>query len=217
MLLDNRLFTRFAQLAQLLRAGAALLAIGLCVQQYLMAQEALQGRFPAPCTSAAQDRQSELAMLLQLGATILAFLTLAAWMYRAYQNAHRLPGARPSHGPSMAVWGWLIPIANFWYPCRIMNEIGLYTGRYAQPAEPPLSATGWANLVGVWWVLHIGSYIMSYVANTLTSAAADNLEQLLVYDRMLLFSHLLSFGNAVATLVLLRLIAPYEQRLLVPQ
>ncbi len=88
MLLDNRLFIRLAQLSQTVRAVAALIALVVCAEQYLMTQEALLGRFPAPGAGVASDQRIEIATLLQLGATILGFLTLAAWMYRAYQNAH---------------------------------------------------------------------------------------------------------------------------------
>ena len=97
-----------------------------------------------------------------------------------------------------------------------MDEIGHYMGHYSQPTEQALSSR-WSNIVGGWWVLHISTFITSRVGSFMNSAAADNLENLLVFDRLLIFGHVLSFGSAIITIVLLRMIAPFEQRLSMAQ
>ena len=134
MLLNNRLYRNAAQLTQLLRAVCSLASLVATAHQYYLLHQATLGHWPAPGEGMASEQRGEVLTGLQLLAALLAFGALITWMYRAYHNVHALPQAHPTHSTPMAIWGWLIPIVNLWYPCRIMQEIGHYTGRYSRPA-----------------------------------------------------------------------------------
>lgn len=119
---------RFAQVAQYVRGALALVVLFSYGAQYQLLGRLQRGVAVTPALADANDWRVRVLGGLQLVVTLLAFVAFVQWFYRAYQNVHRLPRARPDYRPSMAAWCWFIPVINPWYPYKIMVEIGHYLG-----------------------------------------------------------------------------------------
>ncbi len=81
------------------------------------------GGFVAPEQAQASDWRVRVLTGIEFIIVVSAFIALVLWFYRAYQNAHRLPRAKPEYSESMAAWGWIIPVINLWYPYKIMLAV----------------------------------------------------------------------------------------------
>ncbi|RSK33053.1 DUF4328 domain-containing protein [Hymenobacter metallilatus] len=213
MLLTNRLYRNAAQLTQLVRALISSACLANIAHQYYLFHQASLGHWPAPGEGLASEQRADVLTGVQLLAALLAFGALLTWMYRAYRNVHALPGARPMHAASVAIWGWLIPIINLWYPCRIMQEIGHYTVRYAHPNDTRL-ASRWDYTVAAWWILNIVSFVVTRLALYMDRSLGNSLTDSMQYDRLLLCGYIISIGASLLTFALLRMLAPHEQALL---
>lgn len=213
-LLDNRQRMRFAQLAQGTRGAVALVVLASYGLQYQLLHRMQLGEIIGPEAADANDWRVRVLVGVQFVVALLAFIALVQWFHRAYQNAHRLPRARPEYRASMAVWGWLIPIINLWYPYKIMLELGHYLGGFTNPRNTIVSSR-WDFLVVGWWVLYIGVVIISRVnvSAVLNSSGADSLDGLLRTTRLLMATQALTIASAAVTVALLRTIAPHEQSL----
>ena len=78
----------------------------------------------------------------------VATVALLAWLYQAFRGLR----GRTRHSASMAVTGWLVPIANLWMPALVLRDAWRATvGRGA--------AVVWAWMV-VWWVA-VGVSVLS--------------------------------------------------------
>jgi hypothetical protein len=72
-----------------------------------------------------------------------AVVTFLVWFYRARVNADSSDWPQRL-SPAWAVFGWLVPIVNFWFPFQIMTGIW----RASLPAQ---ERTKTAILPGIWW------------------------------------------------------------------
>ncbi len=81
-----------------------------------------------------------------LAATAAAFLL---WSYRGVVNAEiRL--ARRRYARDWIFWGWVVPVANLWFPFRITNDL-LRASRPGWPAFPRVL------LPLAWWIIFLGA------------------------------------------------------------
>lgn len=206
---------RFAQLAQGFRGVVALVVLVSYGLQYQLLRRMQLGEVIGSEAANANDWRVRVLTGVQFVVALLAFIALVQWFYRAYQNAHRLPRAKPEYRSSMAVWGWLIPVINLWYPYNIMLELGHYLGGFTNPRNAIVSSR-WDFLVVGWWVLYIGVIIASRVNvfAALNAADAGQLDGLLRATRLLMATQALTIASAAVTVALLRTIAPHEQSLI---
>ncbi|WNM41094.1 DUF4328 domain-containing protein [Micromonospora halotolerans] len=96
-----------------------------------------------------------LLVLPYLIALLVAAVLVIVWTWRARKNIEAFPGAQPPLGAGWAIAGWLVPIANFVVPARVMASVARNsTWRRSTPL-----------LVGVWWaawlVFTVGDRIVS--------------------------------------------------------
>lgn len=89
-----------------------------------------------------------------VGLTV-AVVMFFVWFYRARVNAdgHGWPQRRP---PGWAVWAWLIPVGNFWFPFEIMTDIW----RAGLPAQERAKR---GVLPGVWWICILALLALPYI------------------------------------------------------
>ncbi|KAB1914816.1 DUF4328 domain-containing protein [Micromonospora sp. AMSO31t] len=96
-----------------------------------------------------------LLVLPYLVALLVAAVLVIVWTWRARKNIEAFPGAQPALGPGWAIAGWLVPIANFVVPARVVANV----------ARNSLWRRNTTVLVGVWWaawlVFTIGDRIVS--------------------------------------------------------
>jgi hypothetical protein len=94
------------------------------------------------------------------------------WFHRSHRNLVAL-GARDLKFSSFwAIGCWFVPVAAFWQPCRVTDEIWKASDAEAAPSSGSVSVTsgGPSNLVRAWWAAWLGS-LLTY--NIAAFAAAD--------------------------------------------
>ncbi|WP_326551498.1 DUF4328 domain-containing protein [Micromonospora sp. NBC_01813] len=101
------------------------------------------------------------ALVLLLTAGVL----MIVWTYRARVNLDAFPGAGASMGRGWAIAGWLVPIANFFVPYRVMANI----------VRDSLWQFGKPVLVQVWWAAFLSYQILSYLGGQLEDLAFTEL------------------------------------------
>ncbi|GGT46570.1 protein kinase [Nonomuraea spiralis] len=76
------------------------------------------------------------------------------WFFRVRVVAERLAPGRLRYRPSMAVFGWFIPIGNLWLPKQIADDIW-------HASSPPgrSGTTAPAGLLHTWWVLWLVTFL----------------------------------------------------------
>jgi hypothetical protein len=94
-------------------------------------------------------------VVMLLGAAVV-FLTLVG---RLNHNARILGAERLSQSPGFAVGCYFIPIANIWLPYQGMQEIW----KVAMHGPEKWKRGDGSTLVGVWWLLRIGSVVFDRV------------------------------------------------------
>ncbi|MGW3344703.1 protein kinase domain-containing protein [Nonomuraea rubra] len=98
------------------------------------------------------DDSNEESSLIMLVAQIVSGVGLVLcwllWFHRVRAVAERLAPGRLRYRPSMAVYGWFIPIANFWLPKQIADDVW-------HASSPPGrgGAMAPAGLLHTWWGL----------------------------------------------------------------
>jgi hypothetical protein len=100
--------------------------------------------------------------LIALLATIVAGIVMLVWVSRVRNNAERFggPGSqRLSRG--WAVWGWICPVVDLWFPYRTMSDI-----YRASATRKPAKAT----IIAVWWL----AFLVSTLINQIGTRIVEN-------------------------------------------
>jgi hypothetical protein len=212
VLLNNQRHMLLAQLGQWVRGALALVLLAANGMRYWLLSRIQHGKFVSSEIADANDQWVLVASVIQLVVALLAFIALVQWFYRAYQNAHRLPNARPAYSAGMAIWGWLIPIINLWLPYKIMLEVGHYLGGFTDPRNTVVSSK-WDYLVISWWAINILIAILARInlLPTMTPSISSSLEDLLQITRMQMSTQVVTILGVLTTLAILKTIAPHEQ------
>jgi len=99
---------------------------------------------------------SDLALATVVGAGMVisaasSGLLFSVWMFAAYHDVGAL-GVRRRWATGWAVGSWLVPLANLWWPKRIVDEMWFGSDRTVPPGSSvhPRATT---PLVSTWWVL----------------------------------------------------------------
>ncbi|MFB4266875.1 DUF4328 domain-containing protein [Nonomuraea sp. GTA35] len=110
------------------------------------------GRMRPEDTFSDVDNFHEELSLIMLVAQIVSGVGLVVcwllWFHRVRAVAERLAPGRLRYRPAMAVLGWFIPIANFWLPKQIADDVW-------HASSPPgrAGAMAPAGLLHTWWAL----------------------------------------------------------------
>lgn len=73
----------------------------------------------------------------------VAMVMFLVWFYRARVNAEGR-GWPQRRSPGLAIWGWFVPVANFYFPFQIMVDIW-------RAGLPEQARANLAILPGIWW------------------------------------------------------------------
>lgn len=92
-------------------------------------------------------------VFLSVGGGLLAQVFLLMWFHRVVRQLKAL-GRDIGESPAMAVWWWLIPLANWVKPYHLMKDVATRLGGAHFTAALPLSA---------WWGVNVLSRIMNQV------------------------------------------------------
>jgi hypothetical protein len=100
----------------------------------------------------AVDWYNLVTVVLTFGSLIAAAVLFIVWLLRARENSEFLCDARHYYSRSIGVFGWIVPVAGWWMPCRYVQNVAVAS----DPGVGPRGA--WIdsyknNTVTTWWVL----------------------------------------------------------------
>jgi hypothetical protein len=84
------------------------------------------------------------------------------WFRRAYYNLSKIK--ETEHNDDWAVWGWVIPILNFFRPYHIMRELVDYA-KSVVPKIPEKSTPTSFSFMPLWWGLWVIASILARVSS----------------------------------------------------
>ncbi len=87
---------------------------------------------------------------LQAVVYIVAVVAFLVWLFRVRANAEILsPGGHRRSRPWL-IFGWMVPIINFWFPKQIVDDIWYASSRAPSPSRGLFNAWWAAWLIGTW-------------------------------------------------------------------
>ncbi|MBP2330518.1 hypothetical protein JOF56_010903 [Kibdelosporangium banguiense] len=99
---------------------------------------------------------------------LVAGIAFLMWMWRAYNNAKFFGGAASQRlTQGWVVFGWMLPVVNFWFPYRMMSDIWR--------ASPPVRLTRTAPILGIWWAAYLGATVIGLVLRFYREPDIDDL------------------------------------------
>ncbi|MCW2914211.1 MAG: hypothetical protein JWN52_2279 [Actinomycetia bacterium] len=119
------------------------------------------------------DRITLILMILELCATLVVGIALIAWLFRVRANALAIRDDGQRWGRPWVVFGWIVPIANFWVPKQIVDDIWSTSA----PAQEGRQGVRKPLLVAVWWITWwLYSFASNFIART--TGSRDDLASL---------------------------------------
>jgi hypothetical protein len=95
---------------------------------------------------------------------IAALIVFLNWFRRAYANLHRIGVKNLEYEDTMAIWGFIIPIANLQRPLKIAREILTETVNSIKLFNPNYRQTANSYIIGAWWALFLISNVIGEIA-----------------------------------------------------
>ncbi|WP_258314704.1 DUF4328 domain-containing protein [Streptomyces sp. Act143] len=143
------------------------------------------------------DRLYSTAGIVQTVALLTTAVLFLCWFHRVRVNAEVFDPYGHGKKRGWAVWGWLVPVVNLWYPRRIALDIW--------NASSPWSAPRPHGLVNTWWTFWIVSLLSGRAAST-AYRKAESADEIRDAVGQLMFSDAVDVvAAALAVAVVLRL------------
>lgn len=132
---------------------------------------------------------------------LVAGLAFLVWMWRAYTNATFFGGeASQRRTQGWAVFGWIVPVVNFWFPYQMMSDIWR--------ASPPVRVSRTAPIVGCWWAAYLGTSLASVIlAFYYREPDTDDLDAVLILS---IVGTVLSFVAGVLIIMIINRITAWQ-------
>lgn len=159
------------------------------------------------------DLRQLIVTSLQLIIYITSIVVFINWFRRAYGNLHRLYGRHIlKHNESMALWAWFIPIAWFFWPVQIMNEIWKWAQLKIKQFDPSYMIKNGGLLIGLWWTLFI---LSNFIGRYAIKAAFkdETIEQLIESSRVTLFTDIMHIPEALLVILIVSQLSQFETKL----
>ncbi|PHR50093.1 MAG: hypothetical protein COA32_02865 [Fluviicola sp.] len=130
---------------------------------------------------------------------ILAAIAVPVWFYRAHDNLKILK-KKLSFTSGWAAGWFFVPIANLFYPAKVMKEIHNGTNVAYDTVNRKLSLMPMAGIITLWWATYIISGIFTRISNSMVDENSiggygNNYSMSLV---MLTISTILTLVSAIA-------------------
>ncbi|WP_181871432.1 DUF4328 domain-containing protein [Sphaerisporangium album] len=132
----------------------------------------LDGEEPSQDALDVNDGLYALSGLMQLCALLACAVVFVVWLFRARANAEALSPLMHRHGRPWFVFGWILPIANFFIPKRFVDDIWL-------ASRPGTPATDWRGqrhpgLVRLWWAFYLLYFYAPQLAERALGLRSDD-------------------------------------------
>ncbi|KKD04520.1 DUF4328 domain-containing protein [Streptomyces sp. WM6386] len=143
------------------------------------------------------DRLYSVAGTVQTAALLTTAVLFLCWFHRLRVNAEVFRPDGHSKTRSWAIWGWIVPIVNLWYPRRITLDIWDASGPWGAPRPH--------GLVNTWWTFWVISLLSGRAASR-AYTKADSAEEIQDAAGQMLFADVVDIvAAALAIVVVLRL------------
>lgn len=124
----------------------------------------------------ASDTRQSLIVFGQLALAIVTAIVAFMWVHAANRAARELGAGEMQFTPGWAVGWFFVPIANFFQPYRVVNELW----KASDPERPRSDSTAWKHapsppLIAGWWIALIVEGVLSRV---ISIAGDDTIEEL---------------------------------------
>lgn len=118
-------------------------------------------------------RLYEDASVYQTRVLLACGVAFVVWFVTMRGATSPLAPDRFRHGPGWAVGGWLVPVANLFFPYRI--ALDMWNAATQLPGEDePFRARTWP--VNLWWSLFVSSTLLGRIAGLMSNDAATSAE-----------------------------------------
>ncbi|WP_176993494.1 DUF4328 domain-containing protein [Nonomuraea jiangxiensis] len=111
-----------------------------------------------------------LSGILETVVYLVAVVAFLVWLFRVRANAEILSPGGHRHTPPWLIFGWVVPIVNFWFPKQIVDDIWYASSRTPSPPRGLFNAWWAAWLIGT-WVANVAGRLL-FNAEELESLAA---------------------------------------------
>src|SRR5262249_6597172 len=98
---------------------------------------------------------------IRLVATVVTGIAFIVWFRRAYANLDGL-GATRRYGIGWAIGSWVCPIACFWIPKRIADDLWAGSGVRGRHGSRDAGAPRRSGLILAWWASLIASAVIAF-------------------------------------------------------
>ncbi|MGQ4417119.1 DUF4328 domain-containing protein [Streptomyces sp. SAS_269] len=186
-----------------------LLAIGAGYGVYRTADELAAGTGVGATLSPRAFRADHLysvAGVLQTVTWLACGVVFVVWLHRVRVNAEVF---RPDGHSKARAWvfaGWVVPLANFWFPRRVVLDVWDSSG--------PLGAPPRHGLVNLWWTLWLVSTGVGRLMADLYASAATGQEFRDAAVQMMAADAVDIAAAALAILLVVRLTRRQQERVL---
>jgi hypothetical protein len=141
----------------------------------------------------------------------LAFLasavTVIIWCKGAYDNASPLGASELRYKPGWAIAGWLVPVAFFFIPKQIVDDLW----RTASPELPPEEGSMWKGnpVPGIfhwWWALWCVRWVLLSAGNGMirSAVAYNDVDQFTTAVKLVGVSDLFTAGTGLLLVLIIR-------------
>ena len=125
---------------------------------------------------------------------VVLFIT---WLFPVYKTMYREHSDKVVYSPKWTIWGFIIPIANFFIPYRIMSDL------WQQTYNRTNNYSRKNDLVSLWWVSSIISVFYSRIISG-HSSGARSADEMLHYNYHYLLIDLIYVASVVFMIELVK-------------
>ena len=131
-------------------------------------------------------------------------IVFIAWFRRAYRNVPSLSGQPLEWNSAWTIWGWIVPILNFYRPFQLMKEIWYGSVERFEPDDDAKF-----DMVKWWWGAWLVSSVVSRMIFRYGLRSGDEVDSLLVQSRLTAVETALT---AIAAILALRVVNEITRR-----
>ncbi|AUH41592.1 protein kinase domain-containing protein [Streptomyces sp. CMB-StM0423] len=142
----------------------------------------------------------------------------SVWFYRLRTNAEAFAPGQVRYSTGLSVGSWFIPVAQFWFPLQIANDIFRISSPFPQHARPPVGygprpVSYGKGVLNFWWATWVATMVLALVTaeDWEVGSSIDSAIQIVLLD--LLSSFVLIVTSIMALLAVQQLTTLQDQRL----
>lgn len=192
----------------LLGLGALLSTAALwsSFQQLQLIQDVARGANIADEVFVANDARQQMFGIAQLGLGLVSAVVFLMWTSAHTKRLIELGVADMRYAPKWSVWGFIVPILNFFRPYQVMSELWKASDLMPAPDDP------WVKkptplIVNLWFAILIADNI---VGRLVSRASLETMDDVL---RAAWFTVLFDALGVVTAVIALRLVMEIDSRL----